>query len=185
MSEPANHLRELVGRKEYAAALKFLNSCSNTIAREQLEYSLHNALMLAAEQAAPAELIRAMVEKKGCAFNYINKADGWRWTAAMRATNNGNAGTLDLLLTLGADPKRCRKHARALKQLTCLTVLDRFEERTTLACCLRHYDDLHIPSPLVLHPGIAALSPFAKILHDLHGINGESHDLSRMILSYI
>jgi hypothetical protein len=67
----------------------------------------------------------------------------------------------------------------------CLAVLDRFEQRTTLACCLRHCDDLHISSPLSLHPDIAALNAFAKILHDLHGINGESHDLSRMIPSYI
>jgi hypothetical protein len=28
------------------------------------------------------------------------------------------------------------------------------------------------------HPPIVALSPVAKFLHDLHGINGPSHDLS-------
>jgi hypothetical protein len=55
----------------------------------------------------------------------------------------------------------------------------------TLACCLRHYDDLHQTSPLSLHPDIAALSPFATILHDLYDINGDMHSLSHIILSYL
>jgi hypothetical protein len=176
--------------------------------------------MLAAQRGGvPEKLIRAMVER-GRSFDYINSESFGVHTAAIHASIFDQAANLDLLLTLGADPKRCREYALRLFYSACRTVLDRFEQRTTLACCLRHYDDLHVTHAIIiphhaiggilehirnvrdlypelipacsavirsleLHPDIAALSPFAKILHDLHGINGESHDLSRMILSYI
>jgi hypothetical protein len=130
----------------------------------------------------PEELIRAMVDR-GRVFNYINKENCRGWTAATIATLCSKPASLDYLLTLGADPKRCREFT--YRHEACIIILDRFEQRTTLACCLRHYEDLHVESPLLIHPDIAALDPFAKILHDLHGINGESHDLSRMILSFI
>jgi hypothetical protein len=198
MSDNSRSLYELVEGGMYAAALKFLNSCNDEEAERQLTkkvwtpgaYQTRNVLMLAAEEGgAPEELIRAMI-KRG-PKNYINFEIEYGYAAAKNAARRGNAALLDLLLTLGADSKRCRyfPHASTTSfspnSVACAAVLYRFEQRTTLACCLRHYDELHASSPLSLHPGIAALSPFAKILHDLHGINGESHDFSRMILSYI
>jgi hypothetical protein len=149
----------------------------------------------------------------------------------MYAVHDESETHLELLLTLGADPKACRGWPLADRNEACRIVLDRFEQRTTLACCLRYYDELHqahtsnipadvkellknvrivrdsypelklawstlirgleqhppfIRSPLdLLDPDIAALSQFAKILHDLHGINGDMHSISRIILSYI
>jgi hypothetical protein len=160
-------LFDLVRSFAYAAALKFLNNCDDKEARGQpgalipvpSGWSI-NALKLAARRGGvPEELIRAMVER-GRSFDYIN-------TAAMHASSKGQAANLDLLLTLGADPGGCRYYAQSYHRYSfrnslgtsaCLNVLDRFEQRTTLACCLRRYDDLHISSPLVLHTDIAALS---------------------------
>jgi hypothetical protein len=193
-----SELYSLVKGKEFAAALKLLHSFDDDKARRQLVYtSPHlyseilsgtNALMLAAHQAAPTpeELIREMV-KRG-QHNYVNSESRgiFAHTAAMVVTRKSDATTLELLLTLGADPRGCRERIRRyLRAITIDTVLDRFEQRTTLACCLRHYDELHQESPLTIHPDIIALSPFAKILHDLHGINGDMHSISRLILSYI
>jgi hypothetical protein len=192
MSEQ-HRLFDLIEEKEFAAALKYLNSCNDEQAREQLVVAPRgtgwNALMQAVCRGTkiPEELIRAMV-KRGRSFNYINSENACAETAAMIAALDINATVLELLLTLSADPQRCREQAQFfgyIQRSACLTVLDRFEQRTTLACCLRHYDELHQESPLYLHPGIAALEPFAKILHDLHGINGDMHSISRMIISYI
>jgi hypothetical protein len=219
----------------FTDALKYLNSCNDVVAKEQLTAAhggwSYNALMVVAQHddVPEEELIRTMV-MRGRSFNYINSEDRSGKTTAMKAANQGRACVLDLLLTLGADPKGCRKQvqARTVNRTACLTVLDRFEKRTTLACCLHHYDELYqtyitsmpseitealrtvrnlrnlhhdiIPASSVyscvdscstfirsleLHPDIAVLSPFAKILHDLHGINGDMHSISRIILSYV
>jgi hypothetical protein len=216
----SSKLLDLVEGSEFAAALKFLASCDDATAREQLTIIPlawnWNALMMAARCDTPADLIRAMV-KRG-PHGYINRKNELG-TAATLAVWDYRPVNLDLLLTLGADPKGCREAAlRSNSGEACRTVLARFELRTTLACCLRHYDDLHqthvttippevrellkqarkvrdlhpdfiawstIISCLSLHPDIAALSPVAKLFHDLHGINGPSHDLSRMILSFL
>jgi hypothetical protein len=188
------HLHDLVCKREYTAALEFLNSCDDEVAAKQLTkqfyivdeicYVPSNALMEAAYKAgAPEELIRMMI-KRG-PDNYINEKDRVGYTAANNAIWRANVITLELLLTLGADPKGCRSQALRYSREACIAVLDRFEQRTTLACCLCYYDELHQTTPLILHADIAALSPFATILHDLHGINGDMHSISRIILSFI
>jgi hypothetical protein len=190
MSE--HQLIHLLYRKRFADSLAFLNSCDDKRAVVQLVgvpscmQPQWNALMrVAYYRGVPDELIRAMI-KRGGGLKYINITSLYGRTAAMVATIHGSARSLDLLLTLGADPQGCRERAENYNPLrSCRTVLYRFEQRTTLACCLRYYDELHQTSALYLHPDIAALPPFAKILHDLHGINGDMHSLSRMILSFI
>jgi hypothetical protein len=147
-------------------------------------YVENSALMVAAiEGDASEEQIRAMIKNEP--HSYIDSLSAFGITAANYCTRVDNATLLDLLLTIGANPKGCMYWARVCESEACLAILRRFEQRITLACCLRHYDDLHLSSPLFLHPDIAALKPFAKILHDLHGINGDMHSFSRKILSYI
>jgi hypothetical protein len=182
--------------------------------------------MIAATRSATREdFIRSMIQR--APHSYINEMSSNGRTAAMYARTYRKATQLELLLTLGADPRGCRGHTRSQGLFQGIafneaihTVLYRFEQRATLACCLRHYDELHqahainFHHPVIvgllkdarnvrdlhpdvmlvcrtfirsleLHPDIAALSPFAKILHDLHGINGYMHSISRMIISYI
>jgi hypothetical protein len=193
-----NHqLYDLVNTNKLSAALTLLNSYSKNDeeAKEQLlaePYYGFNALMVLARIIpVPEELIRAMVER-GRFFDYINAHHArTKNTAALFATFNDRPAALDLLLTLGANPKACRENVSRRWTTksngeALISVLDRFEQRTTLACCLRHYDELRLATPsLEVHSAIAALNQFAKSLHDLHGINGESHNLSRIILSYI
>jgi hypothetical protein len=187
-------LFDLVNSRQHAAAQKFLDGCDDDEAKEQLAKKVGywgddvNALMIAGMWSDTLDqLIRSMIRRGS--HNYVNEqSSSIKRTAAMYAAHVwGDAPLLELLLTLGADPKGCRlghwPYQRRKEEF--LTILDRFEQRTTLACCLRHYDELHVSSPLILHPDIAALSPFAKILHDIHGINGDMHSFSRTILSYI
>jgi hypothetical protein len=204
-----SHLRilDILFKKDGKAsdALEVLNSCSDDEAKEQLLATLNtsgfNSLMLAVYRSdVPEELIRAMVER-GKAFDYINvefRGYGRSVRDAMPTAHLAIAFScfvaLELLLTLGADPRGCRERVIAMacplfhpqeKVDVLLNILDRFEQRTTLACCLHYYDELHQTSPRVLHSDIAALDQFATILHDIHGINGDMHSISRMILSYI
>jgi hypothetical protein len=180
-------LFDLVNTLQFAAAQKFLDSCDDDEAKKQIAKPVGyycNALMVAVERVdTPERLIRSMIERGP--HNYVNEDNGFGRTAAISAAIYSNATLLELLLTLGADPKGCRLWPLADHHEACYTVLDRFEQRTTLACCLRHYDELHQTSPLVLHPDIAALDPFAKILHDINRTNGDMHRISRTILSCI
>ena len=135
---------------------------------------------------ASEELIRTLVRLAGP--GYLNKEQVDGWTAAVCAAKYGHADTLHVLLTLGADPKLCRQNAgvsKRSKRDAILTVLDRFELRIAAACCFKHFDDVHISSPRTLHLRIAALDPFPRMLHELHGVNGASHDLSRKILELV
>jgi hypothetical protein len=187
--EFSSNLNILIEGRKFAAAIKFLDTCTNDEANKQLtkklgKYYETNSLFLATIRAAPENLIRALVRRGP--QNYINFKNVMGYSVAAHAAWFENLSTLELLLTLGADPKQCRERALYYRKSDAtLAILDRFDQRTALACCLRRYDDIHLSSPLVLHPAIKALEPFARILHDLHGINGESHDFSRKILSYI
>jgi hypothetical protein len=184
---------DFVQRKEFQEALTFLQSCSDAEGHQHLTKQIKygegfgdswNALTRASHLGdAPEELIRAMVKRgpKG----YINIKDSWGRTAAAIAAWLGDSKRLDLLLTISADPDGCRKWANVDNIEACLTVLDRFDQRTTLACCVRQYDELHQTSPLVHHPDITALETFARILHDLHGINGDMHSISLKIITYV
>jgi ankyrin repeat protein len=133
MSDQQFH--DLVHQKKYAAAQKFLDSCDDDEAKEELakrvgynscECGEHHAtvLMLAAYYGdAPDELIRSMI-KRG-PHNYINEEDEecFEETAAIYAAENGRATLLELLLTLGADPQGCRISLYRRVSEDCLRVL--------------------------------------------------------------
>jgi hypothetical protein len=129
------------------------------------------------EGGASLDLIRAMI-RRGPHNSVKEKVAG-------KGSCYGDATLLDLLLTLKVEPRRSRPTTRPYYFEACRMLINRFEQRVTLACCLRHFDELHQQSPLVLHPHVAALSPFAKILHDLHVIKGAQHVVTRQIISYI
>jgi ankyrin repeat protein len=191
-SHSARELFDLVYARQFTVAEQFLLYCDDDEATKQLMKRVtlptcngRNALMVAASRGgASEELIRLMV-RRGPAKNYIDEENEDGRTAASDAANFNNAETLEVLLTLGANPKGCHEVARSWNNDAILNILHRFAQRMALACCLRHYDELHQTIPLDLHPDIAALDTLERILHDLHGINGDSHDISRKIISYL
>jgi hypothetical protein len=179
------------GAQRFATAIKFLSNLDVEEAKKELHQTKRptegdltwNPLQLAARDGAPDELIRAMVARAPA--KSIDRKNNKAKTAAYYAVKNDHPAALETLLTLGADPRGCRELAQRFNLRACLTVLDRFEQRATLACCLRHYDQLQKTSPVVVHLEIAALVPHAKILHDLDGIDGDLHSITRKILSCI
>ena len=151
------------------------------------------ALHLAAAYGSSAKMIESIV--LAGSTESIDARTMHGWTPLIYAAANPTKGAnepLVALLRLGADTrvKSCRgltarDEAERRNGGVTLDLLDAHELSFVTACSLRRIEDQFLIDPKARHEAIENLGPFARMLHELNGINGDLHSITNEILSYI